>query len=122
VSLADELQKLETLRANGSLTEHEYSLAKARVLGTTSPTAAPGTLSAPSPAAPPVMEDNFFRQLTRSRRDRWLGGVCGGLGEYTPMPSWTWRVGFVMATLTFGVGLLPYVLMWIFVPSEGEPD
>ena len=50
------------------------------------------------------MEWNF-RQLHRSRRDVWLSGVCGGLGEHTPLPSWLWRVIFVATTTDVGAGV-----------------
>src|SRR5438046_392712 len=37
---------------------------------------------------------SFLQNLTRSKTDCWLGGVCGGLGAHTPVPSWVWRVLF----------------------------
>ena len=61
------------------------------------------------------MEWNF-RQLHRSRRDVWLSGVCGGLGEHTPLPSWLWRVIFVATTVGLGCGLVAYLAVWIFMP------
>lgn len=57
-----------------------------------------------------------IRALRKSGTDRLLGGVCGGLGEHTPLPSWLWRVLFLAAFLLFGSGLLLYVLLWIFMP------
>src|SRR5579885_2006711 len=33
----------------------------------------------------------FLQNLKRSKTDCWLGGVCGGLGTHTPVPSWVWR-------------------------------
>ncbi len=65
-------------------------------------------------------EGNWLKRFRRSRRDKWIGGVCGGLGEITAFPSWTWRLIFALLFLCYGVGLIPYVLLWIFVPKEGE--
>lgn len=59
----------------------------------------------------------FLRQLRLSSRDFWFGGVCGGLAESTQIPSWVWRLGFVLLTLYFGCGLLIYLLLWICLPS-----
>ena len=47
-----------------------------------------------------------------------IGGVCGGLGHSTDLPSWAWRVIFCLTLLYFGVGLLIYILLWIFLPEE----
>jgi phage shock protein PspC (stress-responsive transcriptional regulator) len=106
MSVVDELEKLDSLRASGAINEQEYIRAKALVLdGQASTVAAPG-------------EPNILKRFTRSSRDRWLGGVCGGLGEQTPVPSWAWRIGFCLMLFSFGVGLLPYILLWIFVPSD----
>ncbi len=103
----DELEKLGELHRNGVLTDEEFSRAKARVLGGM-------TWNQPraAPAASPL------NALHRSRSDRWLGGVCGGLGELTGTPSWLWRLSFVLLVLCVGTGILFYLLMCIFVPLE----
>jgi phage shock protein C len=49
-----------------------------------------------------------------------IGGVCGGLGAATSIPSWMWRAAFLFCVLTFGVGLLLYAVLWICVPDD-EP-
>jgi phage shock protein C len=61
---------------------------------------------------------NWLQNYTRSQKDRWIGGVCGGLGEHTPVPSWTWRVLFTLFLLFWGTGLLLYILLWIFAPQK----
>ncbi len=65
-------------------------------------------------------EKNFLQSFKRSRRDRWLGGICGALGDRTPAPSWAWRLLFVMLFMIYGTGFLLYVLLWIFVPQEEQ--
>jgi phage shock protein C len=117
MTIADELQKLEALRANGSLNDDEYVLAKARVLSGEPGTPAPARVGG---SALPNGKDNFLRRLKRSSRDRWLGGVCGGLGLYTPVPSWAWRLAFCLLLLGLGVGLMLYILLCILVPSDED--
>ena len=103
--MSDELAKLEELRQRGVLTDEEFARAKATLLG------APAR-----PANSPAV--NAINALRRSRGDRWLAGVCGGLANATGMESWAWRLLFAVLALFGGVGLLLYVLLWVFVPSE----
>lgn len=114
MNVADELAKLEALRANGALTEFEYAQAKAMVLSG----APPGSVAGLEGRENPLGDANVLRKFTRSTRDRMLGGVCGGLGAQTPVPSWVWRVGFCLMGLAYGFGLIPYVLLWMFVPTD----
>jgi phage shock protein C len=105
MTLADELSKLAELRANGGLSEDEFKRAKERLLNTEQ------TRS----NDPPASVVNAFR---RSRTDRWFGGVCGGIGRSTGMEAWVWRLLFAALFICAGAGLLLYLLLWIFVPSE----
>jgi phage shock protein PspC (stress-responsive transcriptional regulator) len=105
MALSDELSKLDELRQRGVLNDEEFARAKVRLLD-----GAPAADAAPAVAA--------VNALRRSRSDRWIGGVCGGLARPTGIESWIWRLLFAVFFLFGGVGLLLYVLMWIFVPSE----
>jgi phage shock protein C len=58
------------------------------------------------------------RKLYRSRTNRMLGGICGGLAEYFNLDATLIRVLFVALTVLGGAGPLIYVAMWIIVPSE----
>ncbi|MGC4062346.1 MAG: PspC domain-containing protein [Aquabacterium sp.] len=73
-------------------------------------------------APPPVsMDDNWWSirsAVRRSRDDRWIGGVCGGLARVTDMDSWIWRLVFALFTFSFGIGLVIYILLWMFVPQD----
>ena len=60
-----------------------------------------------------------LRSLERSDHDVFAGGVCGGLGEHTPVPSWLWRAVFVTLALAWGAGLPVYAALWIFMPGPG---
>lgn len=61
------------------------------------------------------------RRLYRSRTQRMVGGVCGGLGEYFDIDPTIVRLLFVVTALAGGPGLLAYIIMLIVVPSEPEP-
>jgi phage shock protein C len=61
------------------------------------------------------------RKLYRSRTDRKLAGVCGGLAEYFGRTDTTVvRVGFVVLTLFGGAGILLYLAMWLLVPNQTQ--
>ena len=105
--LAEEIERLNGLHQSGALSDAEFAQAKAKLL------AAERSDGAASPGA--VQSLNRFR---RSRSDRWLGGICGGLGQYTELDSWVWRLLFVCFALWFGTGVLAYLLAWIFIPEQ----
>ena len=58
------------------------------------------------------------KKLTRSKTDKKLFGVCGGLGKYFECDSTIWRLGFALTTLLFGGGLWVYLIMAIVMPVE----
>jgi phage shock protein C len=60
------------------------------------------------------------RRLYRSRSDRKLAGVCGGLAQYSNIDPTLIRVLFVVLALLGGPGLVIYLLMWILVPEEPQ--
>lgn len=59
------------------------------------------------------------KKLYRSRKQRMIAGVCGGLGEYFGVDPTVMRVLFVVATvLGFGSAILVYLILLIVVPEE----
>ena len=58
-----------------------------------------------------------LREMRKSAQDRKIAGICGGFGEYTPLPSWLWRVLFLTSLLVGGIGLIAYIILWICMPS-----
>jgi phage shock protein PspC (stress-responsive transcriptional regulator) len=66
--------------------------------------------SAPLPQQP--------RRLLRSRSNRVIGGVCGGLGRYFNVDPILFRIGAVVLTLAGGAGLLAYLAALVLMPSE----
>lgn len=64
------------------------------------------------------MAPSTERALRRSRNDRWIAGICGGLGEFFGIGSGWFRLAFVIALIPGGVpGLLVYGILWIVVPK-----
>ncbi len=62
-------------------------------------------------------------QLRRSSTDSMIGGVSGGLAEYSGIDAVLWRVGFVGLALAGGAGVVLYLLLWVLVPSDPRrPD
>ncbi|MFC2101236.1 PspC domain-containing protein [Bacteroidota bacterium] len=60
-----------------------------------------------------------YQQLLRSRKERIIAGVAGGMGEYFHIDPIIIRILFVVFTLFAGGGLLAYIILWIITP-EGE--
>ena len=58
------------------------------------------------------------KKLYRSETDRWLLGVCGGLGEYFNVDPTLIRILFIVFALVFGGGLLLYLILWIIIPMK----
>lgn len=58
------------------------------------------------------------KMLYRSRTDRWVAGVCGGLGDYFGIDANAIRLAFVALALWQGVGLVLYLMMMIIIPDE----
>lgn len=59
----------------------------------------------------------FLQEVKRSRNNRMLGGVCGGLAAKSEIPDWVYRVGFI-ALAAVSIGVFAYVALWIFMPEE----
>ena len=96
---------------------------------TASPFPDPSTSDVPSPGEPPRPDQPSWqpaplapaagvphRRLLRSSTNKVLGGVCGGLAEYTNTDPLLWRVGFV-ALAVMGAGIFVYPLLWLLVPA-----
>jgi len=64
------------------------------------------------------MSSSDSKVLRRSRSDRVLAGVCGGLGEFFGISPFWFRLGFVIASLPGGLpGIVPYLLCWMIIPK-----
>lgn len=59
------------------------------------------------------------KTLYRSKTDRKIAGICGGLGKYFKIDPTVVRVIFVLLLLPGGFpGILPYLVLWVVVPEE----
>ena len=58
------------------------------------------------------------RKLYRSKTDRKLAGICGGLAQYFNIDATLIRVLFIVLAVLGGSGVILYVAMWIIVPKE----
>lgn len=63
------------------------------------------------------------KKLTRSRTDKWLGGVCGGLAEYTGVDATLIRlVTVVLVVVGVGTTALVYLVAWLLMPQSPALD
>lgn len=58
------------------------------------------------------------KRLYRSRTDRKIAGVCGGLGKYFNLDPVIFRIVWVALALGAGVGIIAYLIFWLAVPEE----
>ena len=64
-----------------------------------------------------------MKKLYLSRTNRKIGGVCGGLGEYFDKDPTLFRVFFILGILlSFGIGIVAYLLMWLIIPKKPEGE
>jgi phage shock protein PspC (stress-responsive transcriptional regulator) len=68
------------------------------------------------PTLPPPAEPR--PRLLRSREDRVIAGVCGGLGRHLGVDPVIFRITFVLTLFLGGLGILAYIAAWLFVPSD----
>ena len=61
-----------------------------------------------------------MKKLYRSRTNRKIAGVCGGLGEYFGIDPTLIRLAVVFFALWWGGGLLAYLIAWFVIPEEPE--
>jgi phage shock protein C len=63
----------------------------------------------------------MHKKLFRSARDKMIGGVAGGLGDYFDIDSTIVRLVFVLSVFVGGAGFIAYIVMWIVVPQGPYP-
>lgn len=64
------------------------------------------------------------RVLARSRSDKMLGGVCGGIAEYFGWAPWVVRFIYVLVSILSAAfpGILIYLLLWFLMPLQHEGE
>ncbi len=58
------------------------------------------------------------KRLTKSRMDRKICGVCGGVAEYLNLDPTVIRLVWVLLTLFAGAGVLAYIVAALIMPEE----
>ena len=58
------------------------------------------------------------KKLYKSRKNRILAGVCGGIGEYLNLDPTIIRLVWVFFGLVYGVGVLAYIIVWLLIPNS----
>ena len=61
------------------------------------------------------------KRLYRSREEKIIGGVCGGLAEYFNVDPTLIRLALVLITLFGGAGIIAYLVLWVIVPLAPPP-
>ena len=60
-----------------------------------------------------------MKRVYRSKNDRMMGGVCAGLGEHLDVDPTVIRLIWAVVTLlSFGTGIIIYILAWIIIPED----
>jgi phage shock protein C len=70
--------------------------------------------------AGPSSASSVRPRLTRSRTQKKIAGVAGGLAEHTGVDAVVWRVAFIALTVCGGSGVLAYGLLWLLMPLGEE--
>ena len=63
-------------------------------------------------------KDIMANKLRRSRDNRWIAGVCGGLAEYFGVSPKIVRIICALLIMVYGSGLMVYIILAIFIPKE----
>lgn len=64
------------------------------------------------------MTTSEIKRLYRSKKDRMIGGVCGGMGNYFNIDPVLMRLVWAVLFFAGGVGFLGYIIAWIIIPDE----
>lgn len=60
------------------------------------------------------------KRLYRSRTDKKIAGICGGLGKYFGIDPVIFRIIWLLLLLGMGAGLVVYLILWLAIPMEPE--
>lgn len=63
---------------------------------------------------------NKIKKLYRSRNNRMIAGICGGLADYWNTDATLIRIGMVFVSLLPGPSVIFYIVAWIIIPLEPE--
>jgi phage shock protein PspC (stress-responsive transcriptional regulator) len=58
------------------------------------------------------------KRLMRSKKNKVIAGVCGGIGEYLNIDPTLVRIMWIVFSLMGGAGILAYIIAWIIMPER----
>ena len=59
------------------------------------------------------------KKLYRNKKEKMIGGVCAGLGDFLDVDPTIMRLGWAILTiLSIGVGIIAYLVAWAIIPEE----
>jgi phage shock protein PspC (stress-responsive transcriptional regulator) len=64
------------------------------------------------------MKTNNVKKLYRSKKNRVIAGVCGGIAEYFNVDPTLVRLLWIVFVIIWGSGILAYIIAWIIIPEE----
>jgi phage shock protein C len=59
-----------------------------------------------------------MKRLYRSKNNRFIAGVCGGIAEYSNIDPTIIRLLWLFLSLIWGTGFFAYIIAWIIIPEE----
>jgi len=65
-----------------------------------------------------IKTNRHVKKLYRSKKNRIIAGVCGGIGEYFNIDPTIIRLLWVLFTLLGGSGIIAYIVAWIIIPEQ----
>ena len=60
----------------------------------------------------------MVKRLYRSKKNKVIAGVCGGIAEYLEVDPVIIRLSWVVASLAWGAGILAYLIAWLIIPER----
>ena len=69
-----------------------------------------------------LIEESDKKKLYRSRHNKMIGGVCGGLAKYLNWDISIIRLIFIFLVISAGTGVLFYIVLWVAIPLETEDE
>ena len=76
----------------------------------------------PPPTTPPTPPPAASGRLLRSRRDRVIAGICGGIAQYLGLDATLVRVVTILIALLPGPAFVAYIVAWVIIPEETNGD
>ena len=64
------------------------------------------------------MAEKNIKKLYRSKKNRIIGGVCGGIAEYLNVDPTLVRIIWVVGSFMWGAGILAYLVCWLIIPEK----